>query len=119
MVEANNQDNDYMRKDNDESFTIFCRNIHDHIPVLHELGHAFLDLDSIQVGERMGAEGTSEAEIRADMFARSFAMPRRLFELNVIENTSGGLCDIRSMARDYKTNYLNVIARGEDIYLWA
>ena len=54
--------------------------------ILHELGHAFLELNEMETGATVTYGGDSKYETAAWLFARTLAMPREKFIEVLTEN---------------------------------
>ena len=87
--------------------------------ILHELGHAFLDIKTARLGNLVwddGSQFTSENMVNA--FARAFAMPRDRFLKKVAEFTTRDQCDITKVAESFGVEYIHAYVRGKDLHLW-
>ncbi len=52
-------------------------------------------------------------------FSREFLMPEKLYDESMIENmTKGGEFDCIGIANDFGTDYMKVLARGNDLGKW-
>ena len=90
------------------------------LDILHELGHAFLELDTMKDGEVkwIGDEEGGIKEIEASQFARAFLMPTELFQEVVIDNSEKGYCNINAVANVFCVDESQVICRGRESCLW-
>lgn len=90
------------------------------IDILHELGHAALELQDMYDGEVRLLEDYNGGmnEINASKFARAFIMPSHIFQKVVIQNTKDGLCDIQLVANVFGVEYSQVVSRGRESNLW-
>ena len=112
------EDRTYLEKISDDSFVIHYNNADDYLSILHELGHVFFDFSQMSIGEVRNHDGIDKSDTWASLFSRSYAMPREIFESDVISNISYGKCDINSVASKYKINYFDIMSRGEDLNIW-
>ncbi len=53
-----------------------------------------------------------------ETFAREFLMPENLFDESLISNNTEKGFDCLKVAEDFNTNYMKVLARGEDLKKW-
>lgn len=90
------------------------------LDILHELGHAFLELDTMENEDVrwIGDEEGGIKEIEASQFARAFLMPTELFQEVVIDNSVKGYCNIDAVANVFCVDESQVICRGRESYLW-
>lgn len=110
-------------KNSDETFTIFVKdeNIEE---VLHELGHAFLNWENLS-GDQNGQlsyknDGVANYdELAANYFMRSFVMPVETFMREVLKVTYNNICDFKALSETFNVSKHVVIARGNDLGLWA
>ena len=88
--------------------------------ILHELGHVFLDLNTMQSDGICCYRDVSCGmnEIAASKFARAFIMPTELFKQAVLENFENGFCDVDKVAKKFGVETTQVISRGREIFLW-
>ncbi len=113
-----NSEHAYIKK-NKNGFTIYYNEKSTYFHILHELGHAIFDLNDIDIGGEMRCEGSTEADVRAEIFATCFAMSRNSFSKAVIRNTKNGICDINKVAELYDVDYSIILARGEELDIWG
>ena len=97
-----------------EGFTIYYKEPIDYLDVLYELGHAFLDLNKMRVGDVKYCGGADDFDGTVGLFARSFAMPRKDFERIAIEFNK----DVDRIARYFDIDYFQAYQRGIDIDIW-
>lgn len=90
------------------------------IDILHELGHAFLELSDMKPGDIRGCDDINGGlnELNATKFARAFIMPRALFEKKVVENSIEGKCNLQAVASAFKVEYLQVVTQGRQLQFW-
>lgn len=90
------------------------------LDILHELGHAILELNDMLVGETRlkGNYYGGINELNATKFARAFIMPLNIFQKVVIQNTKNGVCNIQEVANVFGVDYSQVISRGRESNLW-
>ena len=87
--------------------------------VIHELGHAFLELKYAKIKCLNWDDGSmSKSENMANAFARAFVMPRERFLKKVSENSERGRCDILSVAKSFGVDYTYAYIRGKELHLW-
>lgn len=87
--------------------------------VIHELGHAFLELKYAKIKCLNWDNGSmSKSENMANAFARAFVMPRERFLKKVSENSERGRCDILSVAESFGVDYTYAYIRGKELHLW-
>ena len=89
--------------------------------LFHEIWHFI----SIKIGISINQENSynpasiSIDELAANFFSRIMIMPEKQFISLVINHTrQDGMCNIYSVAKDFGVDYLDVIARGNDLNLW-
>lgn len=90
------------------------------LELLHELGHAFLELDNMDPGEVRGCDDVNGGinEQNATKFARAFLMPRDEFEKVVLKNSKGSVCDIDKVAEEFGIDYWQVVSQGRQLQIW-
>lgn len=90
------------------------------LDILHELGHAFLEMDSMTDGDVrwIGDKESGIKEIEASQFARAFLMPTELFQEVVIDKSEKGFCHIDKVAEVFCVDESQVICRGRESCLW-
>lgn len=87
--------------------------------VIHELGHAFLELKNAELKCLNWNDGSiSKSENMTNAFARAFVMPRERFLKKVSENSKRGRCDILSVAKSFGVDYTHAYIRGKELHLW-
>lgn len=104
-----------IEKISEDDYVIHYCGSNNYLQVIHELGHAFLHFDNLEIGKRYRFDGLGIEDAEASLFARAMIMPRTNFEQVVIEYIKGGKYSIQDVANDYKTDYLEVLARGEEL----
>lgn len=107
-----------MKKIGNNSFEIHYTENSTNIDILHELGHAFFDLETMEINTTMSCEGSEESDIIASLFARSLYMPRIPFEKTTIECSNNGHCNIDQVASIYSIARFDVLTRGEELNIW-
>lgn len=105
----------FIEKTSNDSFTIYYSTLSNYLHVIHELGHAFLNLDDMEVGDKCYFDGFGANDTEASLFARAFVMPRSNFEQVVIDHLNDGKFSIQNVAEEYQIDYLEVLARGEEL----
>jgi Zn-dependent peptidase ImmA (M78 family) len=80
------------------------------LKILHELGHAFFDLDTMETGQILYSNGKQSNDVKADLFAREFLMPRKLFELAIVEHLNHDGCNIDEVANKYGVDSIDVFS---------
>lgn len=90
------------------------------IDILHELGHAFLELSNMKPGDVRGCDDINGGlnELNATKFARAFIMPRALFEKKVVEHSVAGKCNLQAVANAFGVEYLQVVTQGRQLQFW-
>lgn len=87
--------------------------------ILHELGHAFLDMHRVQVGEVLWNNNLQlQSETTVNAFSRAFAMPRERFLKKVAQYSTRDSCDISSVANSFGVEYIYAYIRGKELHLW-
>ena len=83
--------------------------------LLHEVGHILFDTNLPQF-----EDGPIEySELRAEVFARCFLMPKRQFLTAFVENSnSDELVNINGIANEFEVNDYLVMKRGEELLGW-
>lgn len=105
----------YIEKTNNNKYVIHYYRSYNYLQVIHELGHAFLNLDQMVIGKKYFFDGLGEEDTEASLFARAFIMPRYNFEKVIISHLSDGKYSIQNVADEYDIDYLEVLARGEEL----
>ncbi len=118
LLEDNSQDSTYIIR-NRNSFTIYYSQQSTYLDILHELGHAFFDIQEKAVGEKLECDGIGEIHERASLFARGFSMPRDIFETVVIRHSRKGKFNVLDIAKDYNTNYFTIMTRGKELKIFG
>lgn len=113
-----NAPNTQIEKTGANKFKISYTRDANYIDVLHELGHAFLNLDDMNIGDVLYCNGSSARDDDAGLFARSYAMPRDNFEKVVAKCVKDGVCMAQDVAKEFKAEYFDVISRGIDLNIW-
>ncbi len=104
-----------IEKTEKNKYIIHYYRMYNYLQVIHELGHAFLNLDQMEVGRKYYFDGPGEEDTEASLFARAFIMPRMNFEQVIIEHISNGKYSLQNVADEYEIDYLEVLARGEEL----
>lgn len=87
--------------------------------VIHEFGHACLDIQKAQPKELIWDDGSQwSSETMVNAFARAFVMPRERFLNKVSQYTTRGQCDISKVANSFGVEYMHAYVRGKDLHLW-
>lgn len=108
----------YIKKVDDKAYIIYYYSqSNNYMQVIHELGHAFLNLDDMEIGQEYFSNGFVDEDTEAALFARAFVMPRYTFEPTVIEHLNDGKFCIQNVAEEYEIDYLEVLARGEELHI--
>lgn len=121
LIEISSSDSEpspYIEKTGEGTYSIFYKPEDNFLGILHELGHAFLDLDNMEIGKRQYYVGIEKSDFGAAFFARVLAMPRKLFEEVVIRYWRNGKCNIQEVAKVYQIEYMEVLARGKELNIW-
>jgi hypothetical protein len=91
----------------------------DYLSVLHELGHAFFDINALKEGEVFSCEGVDVNDDKAWLFARTIGMPRKQFEQVLLDNLmENGTYNVEAVAKEYDVDYFQVLLRGEELNIW-
>ena len=99
----------YIKKVDDKAYIIYYYSqSNNYMQVIHELGHAFLNLDDMEIGQEYFSNGFVDEDTEAALFARAFVMPRYTFEPTVIEHLNDGKFCIQNVAEEYEIDYLEV-----------
>lgn len=106
-----------IQKIDEKSYVIYYYEEHNYLQVIHELGHAFLNFDDMLVGQKYFFNGFGEEDNEAARFARALIMPRYSFEKTVINHLNDGEFCIQNVAAEYNINYLEALARGEELHI--
>lgn len=110
------QGNSYITKNNEKYEIGMFR--FDILGFIHELGH-IVQGDVVKAGEILwDRPETDEGERRLNIFARSFWMPRKLFEKIVVENSVNGECMLKKVADFFAVDYTSVYLRGKELCFW-
>lgn len=104
-----------IKKTSEKGYVIRYCKLNNYIQVIHELGHAFLILDQMKIGDTRLYHGSEEDDVEASLFARAFIMPRTDFERVVIDHLRDGKFSAQNVAKVYGVSYLEVMARGEEL----
>lgn len=112
FIEKINEDNAFLiHLSNIGSSPLFFR-------ALHELGHAFLDLPNMSVGEKCYYDGHKASDIQAELFVRAFIMPSDEFECVVKNCIEDGKFNVQEIATHYEIDYVDVLIRGKELNYW-
>ena len=112
-----NPDATCIKKIDENSYVIYYSSSNNYMQVIHELGHAFLNLEDMEIAQIYNCNGFVNEDNEAAFFARAFVMPRYTFESTVIEHLNDGEFCIQNIADEYKIDYLEVLARGEELQI--
>lgn len=126
LIEDTSEDNKlpdfYLKKKGEKELEIYYKNKNSKniiMKLLHELGHAFFDFKDMELGTIKGCGDSAASDYKADMFARAFIMPRDDFEKDMVKNTTpDGKFDMIELANHYGVEYMDTLARGEDLNFW-
>lgn len=95
------------------------------LTILMALGIAFFDFEKLSEGCEINISedkiyDNSVISINEMLwFSREFLMPEKLYDESMIENmTKDGKFDCIGIAEDFGTDYMKVLARGEDLGKW-
>ena len=105
----------YIEKTDVNKYVIHYFKEYSYLQVIHELGHAFLNFDDMEIGKMYFFDGPGVEDTEASLFARAFIMPRLNFEQVIIDHLSDGKYSIQNVAHEYGIDYLEVLARGEEL----
>jgi len=111
---AKNNQKTYIRKTGKDQFIIYYADRSDYLSILHEFGHAFLDLAGMEIEAEAGSDGLDESDDAAWLFARTLAMPREEFETAVIEHK----CNVQAIADTYNLDWSTILLRGMELNIW-
>lgn len=117
VIEANSY---FVKKSDDDEYSFEIGYLRFSLmSVIHELGHAFLELENA-VSNRLNWNNGSltMSENMANVFARAFVMPRDRFLKKVSENSERGRCDILKVAKSFGVDYTSAYIRGKELHLW-
>lgn len=116
---GDNEPDYYIKKVDSESFEIHCLEA-DVMKLLHELGHRFFGFEKMEDNGIRCCDDIGLSDQKADLFARAFVMPRNQFENDLVHHlTDDGKFDLISLAEEYQViDYMQALARGEDLNLW-
>ncbi len=113
-----NPDDTCIKKIDENSYIIYYYSeSNNYMQVIHELGHAFLNLEDMKIAQKYNCNGFVNEDSEAAFFARAFVMPRYTFEPTVIEHLNDGEFCIQNIADEYQIDYLEVLARGEELQI--
>lgn len=113
---------DYIEKTGDDNnFSIYIKKDNTRalcMRVFHELGHAFIDIPNMKIGEKCFYDGNKASDVQAELFARAFIMPINEFENVAKECIDNGKFDIKKIADKYNIDYADVLVRGKELNYW-
>lgn len=118
LKKSNEDKKTEIEKTKDNKFIVYYDEKSTPLDLLHELGHAFFDLPSMNEGETYPCDGDQENDVIASLFARSFYMPRDPFEMATIKCSIDGKCDIQKVADIYDVGCFDILTRGEELNIW-
>lgn len=120
--ECDKNECDYIEKtDDDNNFSIFIKRDNTRVlcmRVFHELGHAFIDIPNMKIGEKCFYDGNKASDVQAELFARAFIMPISEFESVAKECIDNGKFDVKKIASKYNIDYADVLVRGKELNYW-
>ncbi len=119
LTPSEREDGACIKKISDNDFKIMYDETASNMDIMHELGHAFFDLKKMKVNVKLNCRGLQSEDLRAAFFARSFLLPRYIFEKIVIACSKNGKCDVQEVAKIFKIDYLSVLTRGEELNIWG
>lgn len=91
----------------------------DVIEASHELGHVFLDINSVSINKVLWSTGSSKlSEFLVDSFCMAFVMPRERFLKIVSKFSRNNCCNIESVAKAFGIPYAFAYMRGQELLLW-
>lgn len=111
----NKERDTYIKKTDENKYVIYYYRAYNYLQVIHELGHAFLNFDQMEIDKPYFFNGFGEEDTEASLFARAFIMPRENFEQVIINHLNDGKYSIQNVANEYNIDYLEVLARGEEL----
>ena len=89
------------------------------IDASHELGHLFLDFETVEFDKVLWANGAQiESEYIVDTFSRAFVMPRERFMKIVSLYSYRNKCEIEKVAEAFGVPYISAYIRGKELHLW-
>lgn len=113
---------DYIEKTHsDNKFFIFIKRDNTRalcMRVFHELGHAFIDIPDMKIGEKCFYDGNKASDVQAELFARAFIMPINEFEGVAKECIDNGKFNVKKIASKYNIDYADVLVRGKELNYW-
>lgn len=92
----------------------------DKIQILTGLAQMFLAAETIKSNEKQSIKNLSIelASLQPETFARAFIMPNDLFLKQMIENTNNSVINTNGIAEAFEIDYMEVIARGNELKLF-
>jgi len=115
IVHSEKEKGTFIQKTAADKYVIYYYRQYNYIQVIHELGHAFLNFDEMEIGRSYSFDGLGKEDSEASLFARAFIMPRIKFEQVVIDYIIDGKFSVLDIAKEYRIDYLEVLARGEEL----
>ncbi|MBQ7975607.1 MAG: hypothetical protein IJ300_07990 [Clostridia bacterium] len=109
--------NSYLVKTNENCYEIGMHRF-DILGFIHELGHIVQKEDMIINQIVWDGRTQNLEELRVDIFARSFWMPKKCFESVVTQNSCCGKCDVDAVANYFSVDYVDAFLRGKDLCIW-
>lgn len=114
--------NIYIRKTSGNGFEIHSYSLKKpdelFMEIIHELGHAFIDLPSEKIGKKYSCDGRGASDVQAERFARAFVMPPTDFIESAKQCLVAGKFDIEKIAKIYRVNYVDALIRGKELNYW-
>lgn len=114
-VHSDEKERTCIEKISEDKYIIYYCNVYNYLQAIHELGHAFLNFDDMEIGKKYYFDGSGNEDTEASLFARAFVMPRINFEQVIIDHLNDGKFSAQNVANEYKIDYLEVLARGEEL----
>ena len=108
----------FVKTSSDNNFEIGMLTF-DVIEASHELGHVFLDINSVSTNKVLWSTGSSKSsEYLVDSFCMAFAMPRERFFKIVSKFSRNNSCNIEQVANAFGVSYAFAYMRGQELLLW-
>lgn len=107
-----------MIKISENEFKIECNPDVNSLDIIHELGHAFLHFNDMEINDRYSCDGNSFEDIEACIFSRAFIMPKPLFEKVVFKYVIDGICNLIDVARTFNVECIQADLRGKELNIW-
>lgn len=108
----------FVKTQKEKDFEIGCLRFNI-IDASHELGHLFLDFETVEFDKVLWANGAQiESEYIVDTFSRAFVMPRERFMKIVSLYSYRNKCEIEKVAEAFGVPYISAYIRGKELHLW-